>query len=188
MRTQHLLAGVVTVGLTAASLAGLALTQPRSLPRSIGTYAGAWAGRCAVPALAGQTVTVVAADMGGPWMMGGGSPMRGGMILQASPQRVPAGVVSFALLNQGSLTHELVLLPLGKAAAVGSRAVGSDGRVGEGASLGEASNDCGAGSGEGVRPGGAGWFTVTLAPGRYELLCNLPGHYAAGMYTELDVT
>jgi len=27
-----------------------------------------------------------------------------------------------------------------------------------------------------------------LAAGRYELLCNLPGHYAAGMYTELDVT
>jgi len=26
-----------------------------------------------------------------------------------------------------------------------------------------------------------------LAPGRYELICNLPGHYAAGMFIELDV-
>ena len=29
--------------------------------------------------------------------------------------------------------------------------------------------------------------TVTLTPGRYELLCNIAGHYGAGMYTELDV-
>jgi uncharacterized cupredoxin-like copper-binding protein len=30
--------------------------------------------------------------------------------------------------------------------------------------------------------------TLDLKPGRYELLCNLPHHYAGGMYTELDVT
>ncbi len=29
---------------------------------------------------------------------------------------------------------------------------------------------------------------MTLQPGRYELVCNFPGHYTAGMYTELDVT
>jgi uncharacterized cupredoxin-like copper-binding protein len=29
--------------------------------------------------------------------------------------------------------------------------------------------------------------TVTLRPGRYELLCKVPGHYAAGMHAELDV-
>jgi uncharacterized cupredoxin-like copper-binding protein len=28
---------------------------------------------------------------------------------------------------------------------------------------------------------------VTLPPGRYELVCNLPGHYAAGMYSQLSV-
>jgi len=27
-----------------------------------------------------------------------------------------------------------------------------------------------------------------LAPGRYELICNLPNHYADGMYQELVVT
>jgi hypothetical protein len=31
------------------------------------------------------------------------------------------------------------------------------------------------------------WVTLHLAPGRYELICNLPGHYAAGMFAELDV-
>ncbi len=30
--------------------------------------------------------------------------------------------------------------------------------------------------------------TLTLTPGRYELLCNIAGHYGSGMYTELDVT
>jgi len=29
---------------------------------------------------------------------------------------------------------------------------------------------------------------VTLPPGRYELICNLPNHYADGMYQELVVT
>ena len=46
---------------------------------------------------------------------------------------------------------------------------------------------CGAGSGEGVAPGASSWVTLTLAPGRYELVCNFPGHYAAGMYTQLTV-
>ena len=31
------------------------------------------------------------------------------------------------------------------------------------------------------------WTTLTLNPGRYELLCNIAGHYGSGMYTELDV-
>ena len=30
-------------------------------------------------------------------------------------------------------------------------------------------------------------MTLALKPGRYELVCNLPGHYAAGMHGELDV-
>jgi uncharacterized cupredoxin-like copper-binding protein len=53
--------------------------------------------------------------------------------------------------------------------------------------LGEASNTCGAGTGERVAPASSSWTTVTLAPGRYELVCNIPGHYAAGMYTQLTV-
>ena len=54
--------------------------------------------------------------------------------------------------------------------------------------LGDASNtDC-ACAGQGVVPGASGCMTITLPPGRYELVCNLPGHYAAGMYTQLTVT
>jgi hypothetical protein len=62
------------------------------------------------------------------------------------------------------------------------------GELAETGSLGEASDNCAANTGDGIAPGGASWTTVTLQPGRYELVCNVPGHYAAGMYAELDVT
>ena len=47
---------------------------------------------------------------------------------------------------------------------------------------------CAEGAGQGILPGTSGWVSITLEPGRYELVCNLPGHYAAGMYTQLTVT
>ena len=37
-------------------------------------------------------------------------------------------------------------------------------------------------------PGAPNFVTITLAPGRYELVCDLSGHYAAGMCTQLAVT
>ena len=57
----------------------------------------------------------------------------------------------------------------------------------EDGSLGEASKTCGAGAGDGIDPGGLGWVTLNLPRGDYELVCNLPGHYGSGMYTELVV-
>ena len=105
-----------------------------------------------------------------------------------SPTSVPAGTVSLRVSNTGAFTHELVVLPLTGNAQQGQRAAGSDGTVSEAGALGEASNDCGAGVGEGIKAGDVGWVTLHLAAGRYELICNLPGHYAAGMHAELDVT
>jgi uncharacterized cupredoxin-like copper-binding protein len=32
------------------------------------------------------------------------------------------------------------------------------------------------------------WITLTLAPGHYELICNLPNHYADGMHQQILVT
>jgi uncharacterized cupredoxin-like copper-binding protein len=120
-----------------------------------------------------------------------GGPMPGGMGMArvfANPGVVAAGTVSLRVVNQGTRTHELVVLPLPAGQAVGTRPVGGDGRVDEAGSLGEVSHTCGAGAGDGIAAGAAGWLTLTLAPGRYELVCNLPGHYAAGMYTELVVS
>ncbi|SFE81637.1 sulfocyanin-like copper-binding protein [Streptomyces mirabilis] len=165
-----------------------------------GTAPAAWQGRsaqCGAPVLKGHAVDVTVGDMG-PGMMGqpnGRTPMGGtgwqgmGMLrLHATPSTVPAGVVSLRVFNAGALTHEVVVLPLPAGQAPGERPIGSNGRINEAGSLGEASRSCGAGAGKGVTPGAMAWTTVTLQPGRYELVCNLPGHYAAGMYSELDVT
>jgi uncharacterized cupredoxin-like copper-binding protein len=121
-------------------------------------------------------------------MMGGSAPRGVPMMLRASTSSVPAGAVSLVAANVGGRVHELVILPLAAGARAGQRTPGADGQVDETGSLGEASASCSAGTGEGIAPGAVGWVTVTLAPGRYELVCNLPNHYAAGMYQELDVT
>ncbi|MEP7369076.1 MAG: hypothetical protein ABI662_05440 [Dermatophilaceae bacterium] len=123
-------------------------------------------------------------------MMGQGSGMMngGGMRLIADHATVPHGTVSFLVTNSGSINHEMVVLPLLSSRGVGARPIGPDARVDERGSLGESSKTGGAGAGEGIVPGASGWVTVTLAPGQYELVCNLAGHYSAGMYTRITVT
>jgi uncharacterized cupredoxin-like copper-binding protein len=129
-------------------------------------------------------VDVELANMGGSRMMGCGM-MGGTMRVVTSRHDVNAGTVSLRVANVGSLVHELVVLPLANGNQVGSRAVGSDGKVSEYGSRGEASKTCGAGAGDGINPGALGWVTLNLPRGHYELVCNLPDHYASGMYTEL---
>lgn len=150
---------------------------------------------CAPPALAGTVVEVAASDMGammgpgmmGPHMMGPG--MGPGMMrLTVNPGSVPAGQVSLLVINDGALVHEVIVMPLAPGLAPGRRPVGADWRVDETGSLGEAANTCGAGDGDGIAPATIGWTTLTVNPGRYELLCNIAGHYSSGMYAELDVT
>jgi uncharacterized cupredoxin-like copper-binding protein len=149
---------------------------------------------CAAPALPGTVVDVSLIDMNGMGgMMRGGQSgwrtwHRGMMRVTASTQNAPAGTVSLRVTNQGVITHELVVLPLAAAQSIGTRTVGQDGKVDETGSLGEVSKTCAGGAGDGLSPGSTGWATLTLPAGRYELVCNLPGHYTAGMYTELDVS
>jgi uncharacterized cupredoxin-like copper-binding protein len=169
-------------------LAGAALAA--AVAGGPGPWYAPWAASratCTAPALPGQVVDVTLTDMMGE-MMGGGPQGNGGMMrVLAGRMSVPAGTVSLRVTNTGALTHELVVLPLTAGRQPGSRAVGPDGAVSEAGSLGEALATCGAGHGDGIAPGAASWVTLTLRPGRYELICNLPGHYAMGMHTELDV-
>ena len=144
---------------------------------------------CKVPTdLKGAVVTVVLSDMGMRRMMGGVAPMGAHMRLIASPRTVSAGTVSIIVKNLGWRIHELVVLPLLKNQKSGQRVPGVDGKVSESGSVGEASKSCGAGVGSGIKSGSASWTTITLKPGRYELICNLTNHYADGMYQELDVS
>ena len=165
---------------------------------------------CAAPALPGTVVDVTLTDMHGmmgPGMMGPGGTARcpangfqprmgmmGMMRILINPATVPPGQVSFRVTNAGALNHELVVLPLAKGQYPGQRAIGPDGKVDEAGSLGEASRTCGADRGDdnpsnnGIARGASGWTTITLTPGRYELICNITGHYWTGMYAELDVS
>lgn len=171
------------------------------LPRGSASYSSP---SCSAPAnLPGRVVGVTLFDMSGRPQAGGpGNPvppappgmatlgqMMGPMMgIAPAVTSVPAGQVTLVATNGGWMIHELLVLPLTGSARAGSRQVGTDGTVDETGRLGEVSNSCAAGSGGGLRPGTAGWTTPTLPAGRYELLCNLPGHYAAGMYAELTVS
>jgi uncharacterized cupredoxin-like copper-binding protein len=144
---------------------------------------------CSAPAsLPGHTVNVTLGDMGMTQMMGGTAPIGSHMMLRAAPATVAAGKISLTALNMGWRTHELVIMPLASGASAGQRVPGADGKISEAGSLGEASGSCASGSGAGITAGTVGWTTVTLAPGRYELVCNLANHYLAGMHQEFTVT
>ena len=42
--------------------------------------------------------------------------------------------------------------------------------------------------GENIDPGGTQTRTIDLAPGKYLFVCNIPGHFKQGMFTEVTVT
>jgi uncharacterized cupredoxin-like copper-binding protein len=177
-----ILAGAAAVLLAAASAAGVAAAGGAFRDAAV-----APSGQCSAPALGGSVVDVslmnmMNGQMGGGWMTGGS------MRLSTSTNHVAAGTVSFRVANMGTLVHELVVLPLPAGQSAGDRVAASNGRVDERGSVGEASNSCASGPGTGLTPGSIGRVTIQLAPGNYELICNLPGHYADGMYAELTVS
>ena len=180
-RTQVVLGGVAAVLLTGLSM--VAVTAARG-----GSLTSPDASSCPVPTLPGTVLTLTETNMGGPMMGAATMVGAGAMRLSADHPTVAAGVVSFLVTNRGSTTHEALVLPLPGSQLAGTRPTGGDAKVDEAGSLAEASLTCGAGPGQGILPGASGWVTATLTPGRYELVCNFPGHYAAGMYTQLTVT
>ncbi|MDQ6754346.1 MAG: plastocyanin/azurin family copper-binding protein [Actinomycetota bacterium] len=183
-RGQVILGIASVILLTALSLVAVGVVGNLVNPGGSGFLSRA---RCAVPNLPGPVVSVSLTNMGGP-MMGPRNGMMGGA-MRMTPDRstVAHGTVSFLVTNAGNISHELVILPLPADQIPGTRPIGGDAKIDEAGSLGEASNTCAEGTGQGILPGASGWVTVTLPPGRYELVCNLPGHYAAGMYTQLTV-
>lgn len=96
--------------------------------------------------------------------------------IELSPTTVPAGRVSLQVDNQGTMTHEIEVF------------------AGAGADL-PVSNNVADTSGmelvdevEDIAPGLTPTLDLDLQPGRYLVICNLPGHYQMGMVTELTVT
>jgi uncharacterized cupredoxin-like copper-binding protein len=182
------LLGAAAVILTLATGSTVALAAATG---GLGAHHTSLSSGCDAPALPGAAVDITLSDMS--TMMRGGQmgwrAWRPGMMrVTAAPSTATHGTVSLRVTNTGVMTHELVVLPLPAGVAVGARSFGDDGKVDETGSLGEASRSCAGGAGEGITPGATSWTTLTLPAGRYELICNLPGHDAAGMFTELDIT
>jgi uncharacterized cupredoxin-like copper-binding protein len=154
-----------------------------------GLTAAALSCLCATFAIADTTIHVTLSDMGGTLdfskpqdlgMGGHGDRSHPMVMLMADKTSVPAGKVTFAVVNQSKETqHEMILMPL-DVDKPGIKFVSSENRVDEDepGSLGEVSE---------LDPGKTGNLTRTLEPGNYLLFCNIPGHYDAGMWTKIKV-
>jgi uncharacterized cupredoxin-like copper-binding protein len=103
------------------------------------------------------------------------------MGIKPSLNSAPAGEVTFKVTNDSKDTiHEMIVVDVkepGKPLPYNA----GDQRVDE-----EAAGDHGEVSE--LDPGKSGTLTVSLKPGSYLLICNIPGHYEAGMWTEFTVT
>jgi uncharacterized cupredoxin-like copper-binding protein len=103
------------------------------------------------------------------------------MTIKLDQSTVKAGKIVFDVTNEAmSEDHELVLIKL-KDEKQTLPLLKDKHRVDERKlkSLGEVAD---------LKPGDHGTLTAMLKPGAYELMCNVKGHYEAGMHTVLTVT
>jgi uncharacterized cupredoxin-like copper-binding protein len=96
------------------------------------------------------------------------------MKIVPNPTSAPAGKVTFNVANNGALPHEMVVIKTDKPA--GSLGTGS--RVPETGSVGETGD---------IKAGGSKTVSFDLKSGHYALICNISGHYAAGMHADFTV-
>ena len=121
---------------------------------------------CGPAAVAGATGTTVKASLVD-------------MKIVLDPSSVPAGKVTFDVANKGTVTHELVVIKTDTAYDQLPPDPDEAGKVSEEGSRGESGD---------LEAGHSATFTLDLAPGNYVLICNEPGHYAAGMRAAFTVT
>ncbi|KQT04722.1 MULTISPECIES: hypothetical protein [unclassified Rhizobium] len=122
------------------------------------------------PAFAAETIKVTESGEGG-----------GPMTLTLDKSSVAAGDTKFLVHNDAmSAEHEMVLVKL-KSADEKIEVDTAIGRVDEDKldSLGEVAD---------LKPGAVGELSAKLTPGSYVLLCNIKGHFQAGMHAMLNVT
>jgi uncharacterized cupredoxin-like copper-binding protein len=95
------------------------------------------------------------------------------------PKRVPSGDVVFSVRNRGPDAHELIVVRE-QSSGLPLRRDGST--VSE-----ERLEPVILGVLEAGQPGSVRKLRLHLAPGRYQLFCNMSGHYLGGMHTKLVV-
>ena len=101
--------------------------------------------------------------------------------IQATPPTVKGGLVDFTVANAGPSAHEFLIFRADQ--APDALPTGSDGRVDESSDQITKVLD----SGDNIAPNGSKVFHAALTPGRYVMVCNLPGHYQAGMHEAFTV-
>jgi FtsP/CotA-like multicopper oxidase with cupredoxin domain len=94
----------------------------------------------------------------------------GDMWVKADTTSVKAGKVTFAVTNEGATMHGLAIAP--------APAKVSGGLVDESTFIAK---------GEDLASGESGTVTADLKPGKYELICYVPGHYMAGQKLAFEV-
>lgn len=94
---------------------------------------------------------------------------------------VPAGKVTFQVANQGKLEHEMIVLKTDLAPTALEMSTTEENKVDEEGGV----NDVG--EVEAVASGTTKSETFDLTPGTYVLICNVAGHYKAGMETAFVV-
>lgn len=162
-------------------------------------FAAAFAALTATTALAadvstnggspGTVVNVTLSDMGHDMdlskNMGLGIGMKGDMSkammkIDADKFAVPAGLVTFKVKNaSANMEHEMVVVPI-KDMSTPLPYKDADNGVDEDAAkaAGEVSE---------LQPGKSGETTIDLKPGLYAMICNVSGHYGAGMWRVIAV-
>jgi uncharacterized cupredoxin-like copper-binding protein len=96
------------------------------------------------------------------------------------PTTIAAGQVALTIRNDGKVPHELLVFKSPLDASQYPKANGGIDEEGPGITKDS--------DGDNLDPGTTQTRTVDLsAPGAYVFVCNLPGHFAAGMYTTVVV-
>lgn len=107
--------------------------------------------------------------------------MMGAMSVRTNVTSVKAGKITFEVTNLSrSIVHEIIVVAVENANAPLLYDYSTGQIPGKQIKM--------LGETEEMQPNGEKTITLDLKPGIYLLICNVPGHYAAGMWTPLTVT
>ena len=107
------------------------------------------------------------------------------MFIKLSQSFAPSGTVSFLVTNSDTVTHEFVVLATDKPADSFPLTTfeGEPDRIDE-----DATGVTNVGETGDMEAGTSMMLTLDLPEGHYAVVCNLKGHYAAGMHQDFWVT
>ena len=110
------------------------------------------------------------------------------MSIELSQPYAPAGKVSFLITNAGTMDHEMVVLKTDQSAGSFDTTTGFEGEPNRFDEDAKGLTNVGETGDPAMKPGTQKMLTIDMATGHYAIVCNLSGHYAAGMHQDFWVT